>query len=548
MPDFNFEALGSSLGGFLTSNNFFGLGKDSTKKDTNPFNIDLKMPDLPYSSALQGLFSGSSSSSSGDNSGLKSLNLFGNNFQFDTTSGDSTFKQLFNKTNIKATANLGNKALNMIDSLIPKNYSGKRGSTRAIADQAYEGINGLVGQINPAAGLAMKASGMLQSGTQALLGQLDNMTTTDALLSSKLATPLLPISVINTGFGKKSKSITKDNSAFETVGGSYSGASNTVDSALTKANKKYGLFSTGARHDANDQIEEANRQQLAVSRIGDMATDRFNLQNSMSEINNRRYAFNMQNPSWFTTVRVGKSGLKVISNDQIERARALLAQKGAKVKPKYNDWIKTVPQDRISPNYDLEKAFEVLPFEMLEDWRKATPEQLNKGEFHLRSIYELPNGDYEFLKLGTEKDNPEVHFETDTFYDGSNGLKESYDLIFNKDRNRYYYIRKKSQKFQDGGKMNVIPDGALHARLNHMDVDNITKKGIPVITQENGGEITQHAEIEKEEIIFTKEVTDQLEKLYKDASNEAAIEAGKLLAREIIENTQDNVGLIGKIK
>jgi hypothetical protein len=34
---------------------------------------------------------------------------------------------------------------------------------------------------------------------------------------------------------------------------------------------------------------------------------------------------------------------------------------------------------------------------------------------------------------------------------------------------------------------NVIPEGALHARLHHMDQDGITKKGIPVITEEEGG-------------------------------------------------------------
>jgi hypothetical protein len=31
--------------------------------------------------------------------------------------------------------------------------------------------------------------------------------------------------------------------------------------------------------------------------------------------------------------------------------------------------------------------------------------------------------------------------------------------------------------------MNVIPEGALHARKHSLDLDNITKKGIPVITK-----------------------------------------------------------------
>jgi hypothetical protein len=41
--------------------------------------------------------------------------------------------------------------------------------------------------------------------------------------------------------------------------------------------------------------------------------------------------------------------------------------------------------------------------------------------------------------------------------------------------------------FKDGGQMNVIPEGSLHARLHHMEnADNLTKKGIPVV--DNNGE------------------------------------------------------------
>lgn len=101
-------------------------------------------------------------------------------------------------------------------------------------------------------------------------------------------------------------------------------------------------------------------------------------------------------------------------------------------------------------------------------------------------------------------------------------------------------------KFQKGGKMNVIPDGALHAHKNHMDVDGITSKGIPVVTEEDGG-VIQHAEIERNEIIFNKEVTEKLEALAKKGTDEAAIEAGKILSREIMENTQDNTGLMREV-
>lgn len=105
--------------------------------------------------------------------------------------------------------------------------------------------------------------------------------------------------------------------------------------------------------------------------------------------------------------------------------------------------------------------------------------------------------------------------------------------------------------FKNGGTVNVIPDGALHKNRHHLeDVDEkfeeVTTKGIPVITEGDG--ITQHAEVEREEIIFNLDVTKQLEKLMEDGSDEAAIEAGKLLVHEILENTVDNTGLINKVE
>ena len=106
-------------------------------------------------------------------------------------------------------------------------------------------------------------------------------------------------------------------------------------------------------------------------------------------------------------------------------------------------------------------------------------------------------------------------------------------------------IKFSEQIFKQGGSINVIPDGALHARLHHMDNDSITKKGIPVVS--NNGD--QQAEIEKEEIILRLEVTKKLEelsKIYYDSKSStkekdnAALDAGELLTHEILYNTQDN--------
>lgn len=105
------------------------------------------------------------------------------------------------------------------------------------------------------------------------------------------------------------------------------------------------------------------------------------------------------------------------------------------------------------------------------------------------------------------------------------------------------------QAFKEGGQMNVIPEGALHARLHHMEnADELTKKGIPVIDNQGN----QQAEIECNEIIFNLDVTKKLEELrdkYNETKDEKyAIEIGKLLSKEIMENTNDRTGLIDKVE
>ena len=123
-------------------------------------------------------------------------------------------------------------------------------------------------------------------------------------------------------------------------------------------------------------------------------------------------------------------------------------------------------------------------------------------------------------------------------------------------------------EFKDGGKTeesdvpeteettqkNVIPEGALHKNKHHMEhAEGLTKKGIPVIDED--GE--QQAEIEHSEIIFTLEVTKKLEEYYEifysdESSNkekeQAALDAGKLLVYQILENTEDRTGLIESCK
>lgn len=112
-------------------------------------------------------------------------------------------------------------------------------------------------------------------------------------------------------------------------------------------------------------------------------------------------------------------------------------------------------------------------------------------------------------------------------------------------------IQQDIPEFQKGGKLgldtNVIVEGSYHAHKNHLDkinpeLSDMTPKGIPVAVTDENGEKQQIAEIERKELILTKELTDKIEALYKDGSDEAAIEAGMLFADELFNNTEDNTG------
>lgn len=115
--------------------------------------------------------------------------------------------------------------------------------------------------------------------------------------------------------------------------------------------------------------------------------------------------------------------------------------------------------------------------------------------------------------------------------------------------------RKGAKLEKEDNAVNVIPEGALHARKHNLDVDDITNKGIPVVSYEDGDKITQHAEIEVNEIILHIELTKQLEALLvkfdeaetKKEKDDIAIEAGKILTTELLDNTDDKTGLINTI-
>ena len=508
-------------------------------------------------------------------------------------------------------------ASDLVGSFMPQKteYEGEKGDITQTMDSVYDGISDAAmsfGPVGMLVGGIMKGGALLGKGVNALGGGTDGMTSTDAILGSSFLN-LTPLGLINGFGGKKADTITKDNEAFAQVGSSYTGSNAAVDDALKKSGKKYGLLSSGARKRANEEIAEAKRQQSIISDISSNALDRANIRTSMSAINGNRRDFLMRGGYDQASIRVGRRGMSI---ELLNKARSILkAQKGSKLdpmsayknqapkdwesipntgKPTYQEWVKDVNPDIQSESYDLETAYNNLPYDELQRWKWAVNQPnhdfyLNyKDEngifpFHTTSVAPLQGTeDYIFLKKGTLETNPELKGELD-YYDNSGEFKNNYNLSYEGDR--YYYRKKKPTikqetpqhknggsiiklttetvidlinplevpEFQNGGSINVIPDGALHARKHNMDLDGITEKGIPVISKKENGKIEQQAEIEKEEVIFRLEVTQKLEELEKKyydyessqkEKDEYALEAGKLITEELLHNTKDNAGLL----
>ena len=240
----------------------------------------------------------------------------------------------------------------------------------------------------------------------------------------------------------------------------------------------------------------------------------------------------------------------------------------------------------IGDNYRLEAAWKA--YGSPKDYKAALWEgmiqPIDENTYKLPSIgYNEDTDEYEYLNKGEDNetvakdirvwDNDVIPFVQELKLGG-------YVRLFNKEKNCWTYT-KNSQKedtldqnkvnvqkeqsgdlnqeveaFKQGGQMNVIPEGALHARKNNMELakeGEITHKGVPVV--DNSGE--QQAEIERNEVIFNKETTDKLENYFKQFNedsksqsekDEIAIKAGKLLAKQLMENTDDRTGLIQEVE
>ena len=449
--------------------------------------------------------------------------------------------------------------------------------------------------IGTIAGGAMKLGSFMGDALSSMGIGTDQMTKADQILDSSLL-KITPFGLVNAIGAKRTQDFAANEEAIEQVGGSYGGTVSDINDAVSKAGKKYGLFSNKKRKQANKEIDAAREKQNVMTDIANEASDRRDIAVNMSDINHLNYSFNLNGGYDQRYIRAAKFGAKLkrvkrinfrkqggeivgaINLDnwqpviteaveqfenggELEWTPVITLQDGGQVeKWDFETWFNSIPSEYRAPQYDYQMAFNVLDKELLKNHAK------NPNQFHLPSVSgkEDKDGRIPFLKLGKRDKNKEVNMEFTEFYENDRGkdFRNKYDVIYDKDR--YYYVPK---KFEDGGELpkkeseleetnqkNIIPEGALHAHKHHMEnADNLTKKGIPVV--DNDGE--QQAEIEKNEIIFTLEVTKKLEELYskytdqeysQKEKDEVAIEAGKLLVKEILFNTDDRTSLIDTLK
>lgn len=337
-------------------------------------------------------------------------------------------------------ASLGGVALSVANQFAPqkREYSGDKGNLTKGLDNAYNTLSDaatFIPGLGTTASLIMKGGSLAGKYVNKWGGGTDGMTSTDAILGSSFLN-LTPLGLANGFGGKKANTFNyntrEDQQDRNYISGSYN--MQKLEDAQHKSGKKYGLFSSGARREANSLIGTANNQANSLREISQKSQFQNTFGNAMQNINTVDYQKKLQGyqPNY---MHIGKNGMKIEKQEE----------------------------EFIIP--DISEFKPII----------ATEEQL--------------------------------------------------------------------QKFKEGGSFNIIPDGALHARKNNMELDGITKKGIPVVDK-NGN---QQAEIEKNEIIFRKEVTTAIEEAIKDGSDKKAIEIGKLLVKEIFKNTKDNTGLIKEV-
>ena len=261
-----------------------------------------------------------------------------------------------------------------------------------------------------------------------------------------------------------------------------------------------------------------------------------------------------------TLQQVGGSygGITTSINEAAESADKEYGLFSGKARKKANDAInKAKQQQNLMGNIANQASDQRLAVQSMGEQSGLAYSMMTNGGYDQKYTYAAKQGgilEWEpDIKLKWEP-QIELNWELPEFKEGGN-----IDIIEELEWIPEFKSGGKTEKFdipeiEETNQKNVIPEGALHKNKHHIEhADGLTKKGIPVID----GDGEQQAEIEHSEIIFTLEVTKKLEEYYQifyseESSNkekeQAALDAGKLLVYQILENTEDRTGLIESCK
>lgn len=477
--------------------------------------------------------------------------------------------------------------------LLPQNsaYSGSYGGITQGLDTAYDQASNYIMSVNPLVGDIMKTGSFVNKGLNALGIGTDGQTATDAILGSSFL-GLTPIGLANNLFRRKTHTFNIDNDAIAQVGGDYQGSVSTFQDAVNKSNKKYGLFSGGARRKANRLIDNAQQQMNTISSISDKARRVLAL-DGMANYQKYQLDQNGGPQAMYIAAKGTKLRIKKICNKihkklkggiiepkqfipVITLTNTIKLQQGGNVIPANRTIEQLIAYAKeVNPRF-IQRMSEPLRYITLPDGQKATHKMSwataefdgKEKPFIYSQIQENDKGELQdfgdqAVKRALDKKNylivnsPEeaelFTNSTDLQHGYKQGWKEFFTPFYKEGGIAIKITVVKDQeepKEKESSEKNVIPEGALHAHKHNIEnTDSLTQKGIPVVNDK--GE--QQAEIEKDEIILNLKLTNKLEELqskYEKASKKEqdnlAIEAGKLLVQEILHNTIDNTGLIDK--
>lgn len=213
---------------------------------------------------------------------------------------------------LTGTTGLTGQAMDTLDNMFfSKQHTNNSALTKGI-NNMYDSVSSSLMAFSPVGtivGGAMKAGKFLGDGLTALGVGTDQMTTKDQILDSNFM-KLTPVGLINSIGAKSTQNFSANNDTLEKVGESYGGSKSLISEAVSKANKKYGLFSSGERKAANNLIDKARGQQDTMTSISDEYQDQLA---NKSQLAYGRYFMNIN--GGFQPIRAAKQGaiLKRIS-------------------------------------------------------------------------------------------------------------------------------------------------------------------------------------------------------------------------------------------